>query len=1564
MALVVCRQSFTWILVLSLSLPAFTQSLSWDVNLSKPKTFTSLNPSDDPGVTVADMWHISMKELMKLSKEDPVYNTYGILGNLYDKNKGMVKLSVYLYDDSKPDPNNPSKSINGRGPLLFHCYMDKTSQPGLPASNPRNYDLGNWLAWWPDANENQGGFYFNEAWKSTDSKSAALAAAFYNFNKKFGKWRRNNDDGTAVIPYSSLPDGDLKLPVIIELELYKAEVSDINIPGIGYIEADYFRPPYLDINLVIKKIFDVNSLSVSLQIPKPPSQVEVSNITINISPFGDMEPSLITKVVTREELPYSINSFRFYFPEQNGEYWIWANYDLTVKNDRGNKHVYKDIKQFLSNYHVASELKSFRTCYTIKKHNYEGLDVFTLNGGMSAEYGVEKSIASLSSGISETWDVRMKNGKPDLQGGGPVSVYPDPDKFDFLKNSVTETVRLYNDNLGAATPFNTVIIGTGVAHVPYLSNAMKAPFLPLHFLVSVHSVAEIKRILDTASAQGYSGFSMMGYDPSVDDVGVAWIKLRELPAEYIQFLKDHQVKNVIIMGYQQGVQSGESGARRIWVEGQQDADFSEGSMYMMGHGEEKTYKRFYKDYYRWDFQEENVVIDWEGGIADDQVQNISNQVNKEAITPYAISSNESLDFYQWALDIQLKLLEKNSKKPEKISMNEYLIGYPEYELYSNTVPYLYWQGLHPDNIAFNTHDFAGFKMKKVYPSGFDNIPVLIQAKADRSALLTSVKKYFPNTTMDSWQKADVWDPSDGMNSPCEIVAQTITRGTGGPDGFKIWNNQRAAIDFNDLAAMRQNSVSPAPSSDPALFPKPTQDKVISVIGDAGVQITKKTYDYNEYWQPPNFPNNIEMKSLEQGFPGKVMGYLDGQLSPPDIRRQMITTAQFDLGNTSDEYELKMGYKFNIDNKDGLLSYDPLLGEEQKMDCFEFTSIPYNHWFDIPSRMMAKNGAVWIVNGGVYDFDYNGLPGVVPFIKKEGVIKAQPQILSFKGEAAFGWNWGKNKQADIFSRPQAIPATGLPSFMRQLFDNQASSYKNVMGAMTYMSGKSGLYDITALQPDWMKAYPSFPPYYLEASRCFFAPLSLNCGGTEITAPIDDGWNNCAVLQTDNAVQRFSTLAYRQFKRTFDDVANARTFIALKGNELHIGIIDGDFGKAGLRGRLVTKSLGMHVYEESQFRLSMGYDKFVNLDGGSSTQMWLNGRGPLQMLNSYVLKNDNQGPYYSRLLSSFIMLVPKLHKELIRQTPVQVDPEKVPMLNNTHIDFNYSDEVDLNKPKAFIDLSPCKDSLNKPDGQYGLIAGNFTMSPENITKHGGVLFYTGEDMYYPDTKGLAVVQPRLRNLMVIGVGWISPDLAGLLERMPVKSINPRPFLRALRGTDVSAYYIKVYNGVIQEYFIELDGWKKYLTGDHRFILMSKGNPIGDLDNIYFSIDGFDLKYKNPVSWCPSTETSFLNIGTSTHAYIGAINLDGRFITGDIAMKPYNYLFMVGKKAWGIGYEYTPWIDQSLAQKKLPDFKSDVYYSPGVYALQCLETQGQHVFALAPPGQNRLYGLRLNNTATPPK
>lgn len=1529
-------------LFLALICSSVKAQMSWNLNLTKPVTFTSIDPMNDPEKSSADMWQLSVKQVMALYNATNVNDQFGIDATLNNE-KGYAKVSVYLYDGSE----NPTYPDSRKGPMIFQCIKDGTEE-GEGGKKSTNYEYGQWLAWWPDAKEGEGGFYFNDHWRSTDSRSAMLSAAFYKYNDKFPK--------SELIPVGQQ---DVRLPVIIEVEIYKADVTGIKIPGIGWIEPSYFRPPLLDIKIRPVEI-TLDGCFLGLSIPKPPPYITLnSSIDITFGYYNGV--NLGTLTFFSSDLPVSKNQFLYLHA---GEYQLLASYSITIRDRFGGSHTFQIANQYCTSFVVVDRNNNtvFPFSYHITRKTFQGIPIYGLRGGMSAEYAVEKSVGSLMNGISETWDVRTNpsNGKPDLEGGGPVSVYSDPNVYDFLKRSIQETVNTYQSVFRATTPKGNAIIGTGIAHIPYLASAMKAAFLPMHFLVSVHSVQEVKRILERAKADGYAAFAMLGYDPSIKDIGVAWIKLTKLPPEYLKLLADYKLNNVIITGYNERVEGGEGEGRRILIPGQSDEDFSDQSIYMMSFGDPKTYRRLFMDYDQWNFGRVDNYMDWEGGISDKQVQEISAQLVQNGINTYTIRANDSRTFYEWATDLQKYQMNKLGLNPNEIVMNEYLEAHPEYELYKGHIPYLYWQGNGVNQITNNMYDFTEFKLKDSYPGVFNTIPVYLNAKADRTSLVNALKNKFTNVSMSSWQKADVWDENDGYDSPCEVAAKDIAQNI----GYSIYTQKLNSISALTIDEFKTyfipNSVKPVPSSNPADFPAPDKTELIQQIDEAGLVINKEFYADNSYWQPKNFPNEIEMRAFNpadgQAYPGKILGYLDGQLRPHAIRRQMITTAQFDLGNSSDEYDLQMAYRFNVNSNDGLKSYDPTLGTEQKMDCFEYTSIPLNHWFDIPSRVMARSGAVFIANGGVYDFDYNGLPGVVPFVKKNNLYKGQPQILSFKGEAVFGWKWGTNKSATILSRPKDVPATNIAGFLSGMFKTETGSYPNVMGAMTYMTGPN-LYDIKALQPDWMKNYPPFPSYYLTANRCFFAPLSPKCGGTEVTAPIQEGWNDCSMLQTDNAIQRFSTLAYRQFQKTFDDVPNARTFIAMKGNKLDIGLIDGDLGVGDdLKAKIATKTLGMHVYEESQFAIKRGYDQFVNLDGGSSSQIWLNGRGPLQMMNSYILKDDNQGPYYSRLVSSFIMLVPKLHKELINENPVlQVTPDKVPYFDNRDISFRYDDKVDLNKKKGFIDLSPCQDSLKAADGAYGYIAGNFYGRSSGIFIDGGVLFYIGEDMYYPETKGLSEVRPKLRNLLVIGVGKVLPSLIDTVSKLPMSDgSDPSAFRTKIVSDQMSFYYIKVYDGKVVEYLFNIDGKYKYLgNAVSHYFSIEAGDPRGSKT---FFVDRDDLTGEAHTYFhFDGSDKGFLNMGTTTHAYLGALNLDGRFLTGNIAIAPYNFIFAVGKRALDKITPYINLIDFSLSFNQMPAL-GNLYFENGIFALQCLEKKGQHVFGI---GKNKtFYGLRLNN------
>lgn len=99
-------------------------------------------------------------------------------------------------------------------------------------------------------------------------------------------------------------------------------------------------------------------------------------------------------------------------------------------------------------------------------------------------------------------------------------------------------------------------------------------------MVSVNSTKEISSILEYSSQAGVPCYATLGYDASMDDVGVAWIKLLALPDEYRKFIIEHEVENVIIAGIGEDVKS-ESYCRKLSKTGVDGQEYADGSLYIL-----------------------------------------------------------------------------------------------------------------------------------------------------------------------------------------------------------------------------------------------------------------------------------------------------------------------------------------------------------------------------------------------------------------------------------------------------------------------------------------------------------------------------------------------------------------------------------------------------------------------------------------------------------------------------------------------------------------------------------------------------------------------------------------------------------------------------------------------------------------------------------------------------------------------------------------------------------------------------------------------------------------------
>jgi hypothetical protein len=1443
-------------------------------------------------------------------------------------------------------------------------------------------------------------------------------------------------------------------PVFIKMETGYApvKIESLGIPGLGHVSAvDLFLPKERknehsialeDVDIRIEKSNEKGQLHLSMTLRGRSNSVHsVSDMTLSLYLRANGNDTEILKkpLIPGQTIPLSSEqtfslsdapSFEL-SDLRTGSYY--ATMDYTVENADEGQIIHFKQKIYIGSYRYNPDGIRDLQVYEINKESYQGIPVFKLRGGMSAEYVVQKALTALKRGVSHTWHVHSLSGEPDMKGGGPVPVWG---QAEFLQMSIDSTIAAYDTNLGATTPFENVIIGTGIANVPYLAAYMNAPFLPLQFLTAAIDLDQVKKIVDAANRRGptYSCYATAGYDPSMPNIGVAWIKLLDLPEEYLQFLERHKVKNVIFIGAGEEVSPGEGErlARKIKYPDMPQGKYGKGSIYVMQLGEaegQKILKSSFLDYQQKKscglLDKFDIIADWEGGIADIQISSFAKGIEDITENIYAIRTTKSLDFYQWASFLALKLLNKNNMTPSKIYLNEYVIGYPLFEIQDQSVPYLYWQGLLGKNIREELTTYY------LYPRVVDEYTeylleefldweVHLNAKADRSGIKTELQTAgptidgrkdpaFTNVTMNNWQKADVWDTSDGMNAPCEKVAERIIEFFGSYEDYKNEFNDFQWITMEDLRELAKNSLKDPPKKSFAEKGAHPESVITRLAEFGNTEINKYEFPPSKYWQTIRSANKIRLDSLTplnyhttDKLQDSLLGHIEAYRQVGKKRRQTVHIAEIDLTDTSDEYELVFDYVFNLnEEEDDYPGYKADLGNKQEMVCYEYVNVPHNSWMDIPSRVMARNGALWVVNGSVYDFDYNGIPGVVSMIKHKGKVYALPNILSFKGEGVFAWDWSdpKNKRVVIGHRDTMnVPAEELLAKIKnEFYNDQIMSYPNILGGMTYMT-KAKDYNIEDLQPEWMKSWPDFPSEWLGPRG-----NSIRAELTQNLSSLDAGYNDCGSLKDEKKVQEFSALCYRQYSKMFDRTQNARTFVALKENKLHVGVVSGDMGR--FPNYEVTKYWGLHNFELSYLVRYMGYDHAVNLDGGSSSMFWVNGKGPLHKTDGYILYDDNQGPYNSRLTATFLMLKPKLH---IEQIPESYENNlQYLLLDNSAIPVPFDDAAYIQKKKAFVDLSPCMEQIKQnptnPNECKGVIAMNFKVS--NPDAKGAVLFSMGEDMYYEDTGGKRYVYPVYRNMVIMGLGEIPQPLLDTLRTKKKfghstsnnQGINDKHPLNIktegmLNLNSQSFYYIRIIDGAIATLLLTRDeDSDKYLDGNWHTITLNKqikrSYPIDPVTlnqksigyTFHIWIDEKELSFTYSPDYFPYNFVSvkgvrygFLSFDIpTTHAMIGAVNLDGRFLTSNAKLSVDNFILINGKyeietiSTIGslsgvdrIHYELKKY-------KAIPLVLRNYYNNPTckVFALTFEETEGMHSFSYpfgneeSPADRPAFYGLNLN-------
>lgn len=538
-------------------------------------------------------------------------------------------------------------------------------------------------------------------------------------------------------------------------------------------------------------IDDLKAVVVNISNPSDTTKYNIYLIDHIVIKQGEEETK---KINILDEIPY-------YFGY--GEYGIYISYKVS------NKLISNSDTTF---FRVVDSTQML-TCFNIKKERYKGLDVFKLDGGMSAEYVVEKAAENLTGGISHSWDVNAP-------GSGPNHVYATPE---FLEKSVNYTLHFYNQNLGENTEFETVIISTGFPSIPYISNAMKAPLLPLHFLVSSKTVSEVADILEYSNKNNYASYATLSHDPSVP-YAVAWVKLLDVPEPYLNFIKQHKVKNVVIIG-STGTQDGETKAKKILEEEQVKEGYNPGDIFIMFPGtspdDKATLSEKITDLDKYTLQEEYVrIADWESGINVEQLNNFSNNIKSEATgtTIVKVTAKDLIQLYNLGSYVTLAYMHKNKEtngesNPVKgVVFNPYLLSHPVYEMKKGFIPIVYWQLIPPAwTLSRFENDISKF-IKAYFPETNSNdLEYWLNSSRNFGGewSATNLKKAleekgYANIKTNDYTKDETWNPKDGMESISEIIAEEIVNEIK-VESFTKWNKNLKPLTILELKQVIQTA---------------------------------------------------------------------------------------------------------------------------------------------------------------------------------------------------------------------------------------------------------------------------------------------------------------------------------------------------------------------------------------------------------------------------------------------------------------------------------------------------------------------------------------------------------------------------------------------------------------------------------------------------------------------------------------------------------------------------------------------------------------------------------------
>ncbi len=304
----------------------------------------------------------------------------------------------------------------------------------------------------------------------------------------------------------------------------------------------------------------------------------------------------------------------------------------------------------------------------------------SLKGGMSSEICFAKYLAHKSKKVYSGWT--------------PKRIVCSDNVIEETLNQIVKAVK--QDSIIE----KMALICPGILTVPYITELMNILYLPSQLLIPVNSIEKLKNILKNANEKNIKCYAEVGYDACMPECLVAWVKLLEIPKQYLDLFTYLGTKTVMTIGVNTIGKAGlGENISRSYSETNDNAvdKISPRSIYFIyineGYGQEKKvdenfFTKLVPDLNLEYIKQERVhyIYDWESGIT-----NPYNLLEPFSGKKIIFCARDTLNLYDLSFKLSEEFIKLNGIKKKGFVFNPYFVNNPLYEAYYGYVAYSFWQ---------------------------------------------------------------------------------------------------------------------------------------------------------------------------------------------------------------------------------------------------------------------------------------------------------------------------------------------------------------------------------------------------------------------------------------------------------------------------------------------------------------------------------------------------------------------------------------------------------------------------------------------------------------------------------------------------------------------------------------------------------------------------------------------------------------------------------------------------------------------------------------------------------